>query len=242
MSIVAHCVIIGANAHELIRQDRSTSTTPISWGDGLTMTTTSASRIVCHECDLLVGVPRLPMGRKAFCPRCNYLLAANRPSAQNRVFAFAVAGLMFLLLANAFPFLGFSAKGQGNAVTLLGSVAILVTENFPLLAAIVFASIIVIPAAVLVGVVYVSTSLSLGKLLPGTKAILRWVLLLVPWSMAEIFLIGILVSFIKIVAIAEVTLGLSFWSYVLFSVSTTTVVLHLDKRDIWQRVLALPDG
>lgn len=198
--------------------------------------------MACHECDLLVDVPPLKSGQKAFCPRCSYLLAANRPGAQSRVFAFALAALVFLILANAFPFLGFAAKGQERTVTLLQSVSILVAENFPALATIVFASIIAIPAAFLLGVVYFSSSLALNRLLPGTKAALRWVLMALPWSMAEIFLVGILISFIKIVEIADVALGLSFWSYVLFSVCMTVVVLHLDKRELWSRITALSSG
>jgi paraquat-inducible protein A len=194
------------------------------------------SSMVCHECDLLVGVPRLEIRQKAYCPRCNYLLAANRPYAQRVVFAFATSGLLFLILANAFPFLGFSAKGQERTVTLLQSVAILVTENLPLLAAVVFASIIAIPAMFLISIIYVSFSLANERLYPGTRATLRWALLLLPWSMAEIFLIGILVSFTKIVTIADVALGASFWSYALFTICITIVVLHLDKRELWERV------
>ena len=206
------------------------------------MVTAAASQMVCHECDLLIGVPPLEFGQKAFCPRCNYLLASNRRHAQDSVFAFSVSALLFLSLANVFPFLGFSAKGQERTVTLLQSVAILITENFSSLAAVVFISIVAIPGAFLIGVIYVSSSLTLQRLLPGTQSILRWVLLLLPWSMAEIFLIGILVSFIKLVAIADVALGLSFWSYVLFSVCMTVVVLHLDKRELWQRVRLLTDA
>ena len=194
------------------------------------------SSMVCHECDLLVGVPRLEVRQKAYCPRCNYLLAANRPYAQRVVFAFATSGLLFLILANAFPFLGFSAKGQERTVTLLQSVAILVTENLPLLAAVVFASIIAIPAMFLISIIYVSLSLANERVYPGTRTTLRWALLLLPWSMAEIFLIGILVSFTKIMTIADVALGASFWSYVLFTVCITIVVLHLDKRELWERV------
>lgn len=201
--------------------------------------TEAAARMVCHECDLLVGVPPLEIGQKAFCPRCNYLLTSRRPAAQDRVFAYSVAALLFLFLANAFPFLGFSAQGQERTVTLLQSVAILITENYPSLAAVVFALIIVIPGLFLIGVIYVSSSLALQRVLPGTRTILRWVLMLLPWSMAEIFLIGILVSFIKIVAMADVALGLSFWSYVLFTVCMTVAVLHLDKRELWQRVSLL---
>jgi len=205
----------------------------------LDMVTAAGSQMVCHECDLLVGVPSLDVGQKAFCPRCNYLLAANRPHAPMIVYAFSVSGLLFLLLANAFPFLGFSAKGQERTVTLLQSVAILVSENLPSLAAVVFASIIAIPGVFLIGIIYVSSSLAGNRLLPGTRTILRWALLLLPWSMAEIFLIGILVSFIKIVSIADVALGLSFWSYVFFTVCMTVTVLYLDRREMWERVRLL---
>jgi paraquat-inducible protein A len=82
----------------------------------------------------------------------------------------------------------------------------------------------------------------LKRLLPGTVAVLRWTLLLMPWSMGEIFLISILVAFVKIVSLADVSLGLSFWSYVLFTVCITVVVLYPDKRRLWQRVWALSDG
>ena len=78
-----------------------------------------------------------------------------------------------------------------------------------------------------------------GRALPGIVAALRWTLLLVPWSMAEIFLIGILVSFVKIVSLAEVGLGLSFWSYAMFTVCLAAMVLYLDKRELWSRVKVL---
>ena len=109
----------------------------------------AASQIVCHECDLLNDVPGLTAGQKAYCPCCGFLLAANRLHAQRAIFAFSITALLFLALANAFPFLGFSASGQEQTVTLLESVAILITQNFPELAFVVFLLIIAIPAAAL---------------------------------------------------------------------------------------------
>lgn len=184
----------------------------------------------------MVDVPVLEVGKQALCPRCNYMLSANRYYAQERIFAFSLSALLFLLLANAFPFLGFSAQGQERTVTLLQSVAILITENFPSLAVLVFAFIIFIPGLFLIGIIYVSSGLTLGRLLPGMKRILRWSFMLVPWCMGEIFLIGILVSFIKIVAIADIAIGLSFWAYILFSVCMVEVVLHLDRREFWHHI------
>lgn len=207
--------------------------------DGRIMAAADASQIVCHECDLLNDVPSLDVGYKAYCPRCGYLLAANRPHSLAIVFSLSITALVFLALANAFPFLGFSTRGQEQTVTLLQSVAILVTQNFPELAFVVFALIIAIPAILLLGLIYVSTALAIEKRLPGIRTVLRWSLRLEPWSMAEIFLIGILVSFIKIVSLADVALGLSFWSYVMFTVCMLIVTIHTDNRELWRRIREL---
>ena len=168
------------------------------------------------------------------------MLAANRPNSLTIVFSLSVTAVVLLILANAFPFLGFAARGQEQTVTLIQSVAILITEDFPELAFVVFASIIAVPAILLAGLIYVSTGIATRTRLPGIRRILRWTLEIVPWSMAEIFLIGILVSFIKIVSLADVALGMSFWSYALFTVCMVIVVIHIDRRELWRRVSELP--
>ena len=198
------------------------------------------SQMVCHECDLLVDVPLLKEHDKAFCPRCEYLLAANRPNAAEKILALSVTALTFLVLANSFEFISLSASGQEQTVKLIESVNILFEEHV-LLAGIVFATIIGVPGILLVGLGYVSVSLRLSKRLPGTHWALRWSLHMLPWSMAEIFLVGILVSFIKIVALARVELGISFWAYVLFTVSLMLVILNIDRRELWRRVNAVPN-
>ncbi len=206
------------------------------------MSTAPASLIVCHECDLLNEVPPLAVGEKAFCRRCSYMLAANRPQAMTIVFTFSLTALVLLVLASSFPFLGFSAHGQEQTVTLIQSIAVLMTQDHPTLALIVFALIIAVPAILLLGLIYVSLAIRTQRRLPAVRRVLRWMLHLVPWSMAEIFLIGILVSFIKIVALADVSLGLSFWSYALFTVCLLVAVQHLDKRELWRALGALPRG
>ena len=59
---------------------------------------------------------------------------------------------------------------------------------------------------------------------------------LLPWCMVEIFLIGALVSLIKIISIADIELGLSFYAFILFAVSMTLVVLHIDKYQLYQLI------
>lgn len=193
-----------------------------------------SKHIACHECDLLVKLTRLAEGCKALCPRCGYTLTINHRNARDRVIAFSLTALVFLGLSFAFPFLTFSAQGQDRIATLMQSVTVMIAENFTILAVIIFITIIVIPALYLLSAIYVYVSLNNLRLFPGTHRVMKLIGHLQHWSMADIFLIGILISFIKIMSLADVSLGLSFWSYVFFIVSMTAAILHIDKHQVWQ--------
>jgi len=197
------------------------------------MLTSASARIACHECDLLLSLPALHHGQKASCPRCNYTLTTFHTDTEHRLLAFSLSGLVFLLFATMFPFMGFKASGQGHVISLLQSVTTLADEGSTLLAIVVLVSIITIPALVLVATAYVATSLLRARLLPSTKAVLRWLIHLLPWSMAEIFLVGILISYIKIAALADVTFGLSFYAYALFNLFLIVTVVNIDRRQLW---------
>ncbi len=191
-------------------------------------------QIACHECDLLIKLSRLSDGNKALCPRCGYCLTAQHRNANERVVAFSITALVFLFLSFTFPFLTFSANGLQRTVTLMQSITVMITDDFTSLAVIIFTSIVVIPILYLLNVIYAYISLSRTSLFSHTRISLKMIGFLKHWSMAEIFLIGILVSFIKIASLADVGLGLSFWSFVLFVISMTTAVLHIDNHQAWQ--------
>ncbi len=193
--------------------------------------------IACHECDLLVSYPKLEPGNVVVCPRCDYVLTKKHNNAMERILAFALSGLIFLLLSSLYPFLSFSTNGHGREVTLLQSIDVLANEQQVLLALMILVVILIIPAAFLMGVLYVIGSLKYRSTLPPQgKQILRFILMLAPWSMVEIFLIGTMVSLVKIASLATITLGMSFWAYILFTVLMTLVLLHLDKVEVWQWV------
>jgi paraquat-inducible protein A len=164
------------------------------------------------------------------------MLSASHTNANDRVIAFALTALVFLMLSFQFDFLTFSAQGQDRVVTLLESITVLSSDHFISLAILIFLSIIVIPALCLLSIVYVFISIRKERLFPYTKQQLKFIGHLEHWNMAEIFLIGILVSFIKITSLADVTLGLSFWCYVLFIISMTSSLLNLDKHQVWQTI------
>lgn len=193
--------------------------------------------MACHECDLLMDYPVLEPGSVAICPRCDYVVTKQHKNAMERLLAFGISGLLFLVLSALFPFLTFSAGGQERAVTLLQSIDVLADEQQILLALMILVVILIIPAIFLFGVVYVVAGLKYWQVLPRYgRRILRFILALAPWSMVEIFLIGTMVSLVKIASLATITLGMSFWSYIVFTLLMTLVLLHLDKVQVWSWV------
>jgi len=192
--------------------------------------------IACHECDLHIMLPDLEVNQIAHCPRCNYQLTKRYDNTINRVMAFSISGIIFLILAFAFPFIIFKAQGIERVINLQQSIDILISQDYASLAILIYFLTIVFPCFLLAGSFYVSLAIKLRRLLPATRIIMHLLLFLQPWSMVEIFLIGILVSFIKILSLADVSLGLSFSAYVLFSICLTTVLLHLDKYQYWKKI------
>jgi paraquat-inducible protein A len=199
-------------------------------------TSINTQKIICHECDLLIVFTTLEYGHSANCPRCGFVLTRKFTNAKSRIMATACAGLIFLLFALLLPFLSLDAFGFGfeRSVTLIESIQTVVATDFASIALFIVLSAMVIPCVFLLGVIYVLLSLRLTTLLPYTHNTLKFLFVLLPWSMAEIFLIGVLVSLVKIASLASITLGASFWFYTAFIICLVATVSLLDKYQAWE--------
>jgi len=187
----------------------------------------------CHECDLLMQMTALEPGQKLLCPRCGHLLSRPLANAWDKSIALAFSALLLLLAANSFPFLAFKAQGQEQSMTLMQSAIELVALDYQLLAVLLIVFIILAPLLLLFTLLYLLLPLPSGRHWPGALKVARWFYWLKPWSMVEIFLIGVLVSLVKIASLAEVIMGMSFWAYVLFSLLLTATMATIDRHQLW---------
>jgi paraquat-inducible protein A len=201
-----------------------------------------SSEIACHSCDLLVHVGTLRHGESASCPRCGCFLTRYREDAYQRILAFASAGLIFLVLANSYSFLSFSSTGMESVMTLRETPAALWNNDMPGVAMLVTAFIIVIPAGVLVLMLALASALIQNIYHPWLAPIAKSVFLAQNWSMVEVFIIGVIVSLVKIAAMATVVVGASFWAYAAFAICFTAAVANLDRYQCWERIEALGAG
>jgi paraquat-inducible protein A len=192
------------------------------------------NHIVCHECDYLVRLPVLEHKQKALCPRCGYKLTTLHTDAINKLIAFSLAAILFLLAAFPFEFLSFEANGQRSAISMSGGVEVLIEHHYPLLAGLVVFATLLLPAIIMLGLLYLVLPLKFGYQPAYGQTTLNWIFKLLPWSMAEIFLVGVLVSLVKIMSLAHIGIGLSFYAYVLFTLCFVFSLVYLDKHHLEQ--------
>ena len=189
---------------------------------------------VCHECDLLLALPPLKTGEKANCPRCNHTLVRRQASAAERSLALAIATLIMLGLSLSFPFLGFSLQGFGNGIALTDTVSSLVSFEQSLVALTILLTVIILPLLYLTALCWLCVGIIRGQALPHSPLIARTLKHVTPWMMADVFVIGTLVSMIKIVGMAEVELGLSFWTVCGYALLLLFTSQSVDRDWLWQ--------
>ncbi|WP_246840570.1 paraquat-inducible protein A [Lacimicrobium sp. SS2-24] len=190
--------------------------------------TEDSIEVRCPECHLSVSVTGLQHKQKALCPRCGYQLTLLRFQANDKIMAFSLAALCFLIASIPFEFMIFSVQGQFQRMNIPLSISTLVEQEYPILAVIQLLAIYVIPACILICMIYLSFFLRKQKYPPHGGWVKRILFTLLPWSMAEIFLVGALISLIKIRDLADIALGLSFYAYLLFTLCLLCCLVYLD--------------
>lgn len=198
--------------------------------------------IACPGCDLLLNIATLKHSESASCPRCGNFLTKHREDAYDRVLAFASAALAFLIIANSYSFLSFSASGLESTMTLRQTPGALWDYGLPAVSVLVAAFIIVIPAIILVLMLVLCIPLRQGRHHPWLAPVAKLTFLAQNWAMVEVFIIGVIVSLVKIAAMATVEIGESFWAYVAFAIFFTAAVASLDRYQCWERIEALGGG
>jgi paraquat-inducible protein A len=194
--------------------------------------------ILCTQCDLLVALPALQHGHKAVCPRCGTTLTTRWDEPRQRPTAYALVALFMLLLSNLFPFVNMKVAGVTSEVTLLQIPGVMFSEDYASLGTFFLLFVQFVPAFCLVTILLLVNRVPLSL---RTKIFLARILFqLRTWGMAEIFLAGVLVSFVKLMAYGDVGIGSSFIPWCLFCILQLRTVQCVDRHWLWDDIAPAP--
>jgi paraquat-inducible protein A len=192
--------------------------------------------VACHECDLLSQLRPLQAGDVARCARCGALLGQQKANSLERTLALMLAAAVLFVLAHVFPFLALKEAGLIQETTLISGVVELYRQDLWGVATLVLLTTVMVPATVIFGLLYVLLPLHWGWTPWQLPRVFRLVRLLQPWGMLEVFMVGILVSMVKLVRTAEILPGVALYSFAALVLVLAGSVVTLDPQAVWERV------
>ncbi len=198
----------------------------------------ASALIACPECDLLQQLPALAHAGSARCGRCGFTLYRAGPDLDVTLAMTLAAGLLFLL-ANVFAIVQMDVQGNSSATTLFGAVRTLEEQGRPLVAALVFVTTVLVPALQLAALSYLLLPLRFGRRPRHGGRMVRLLHAIQPWAMIEVFVLGVLVSVVRLAFLAEIIPGVGLWAFAGLLLLLPMATASFDARAWWARLATL---
>jgi paraquat-inducible protein A len=195
--------------------------------------------IACRECDCLQREVAPPPHGMAVCVRCGAELFRNKPRSIEHTLAFLIAAGIFYAIAISFPLLSLDAQGVRTTTTLYGASHALFVHGDAALAVLVFMTTVLFPGVEIASMLYLLATLESGRVPRAIAPVFRLVEAIKPWGMISVFMLGALVSLVKLHNLATVIPGLALYSLGALILMLTASEAAFEPRELWARCRAL---
>jgi paraquat-inducible protein A len=166
------------------------------------------SLVVCAYCGKAHRWQLLGAGQIARCARCDAILGRGHRLGTSAVLALTAAAAAVFLVAVSSPLLTLSFRGGTGSATLLETIRGAWSAGYPLIAVAAALTAFLAPAALILLRLYVLAPLALGRSKPpGFAGCVRLLHQAARWSMVGVFTIGVLLSLVRLAAMADASPG-----------------------------------
>lgn len=188
--------------------------------------------IVCEHCDTVHRRQPLAGGETALCLRCGAELYHSRSIDLDRMLALALAAAVVFIIANAYPIAMIELQGRANAARLWDAIRISYDAGVGPIAVIAGGAAFFLPLVQILLFLYVLIPLRARRLPSEFALAMRVLRLASPWSMVEVFMIGTLVSVVKLRGYASVTPEPGLWGFAVLTV-LQAALQHYHLHELW---------
>lgn len=192
--------------------------------------------IECPSCGLFQKRLTLNHGELAYCERCHRQLYRHPQAKSWQVpFAFALCSLIAYIMMLSFPLLTVNIYGRENSLGVIDGPITFFHEGWRAVGILVGMVIIFFPV-VTIGLSLILLSLEQKKEQPSwTAPLLHCYKLLRPWSMIEVYILGVFVAYTKLVDMAYVTIDYALYAILLLMVCMSITDATFDFINLWKR-------
>jgi paraquat-inducible protein A len=190
----------------------------------------------CPGCGLLQRVPALPPGSAARCARCPTILRRVSAHRLDHLIALTAAALVLLAVMCSTSLMSVQTAGIRHVADLFSGPEELVHQHMAPLAAVVLFVTVLAPFARLSATLYVL--IRAHERIPPRhlRQIFAFAERLRPWSMIEVFVLGVFVAYVKLGGLVEIGLRTGVYALLALTVVLVWVDAALDREKVWERL------
>ena len=188
--------------------------------------------VVCEHCDAAYQRRRLLRGEIAYCERCGGEIYRRRKLDVDAMLALTVTALLVLIVANVYPIVTMQIQGAVRDATLLDAVLVTYDTGVALVALLAALTVFLFPLIQLLMLLHVLIAVRMSEPVALFVPVMHTLRAMQPWSMVEVFMLGVLVSVVKLTSLAAIKPGVGMWGFALLTV-LLTVLNNFDLDQLW---------
>ncbi|MFT3791823.1 MAG: paraquat-inducible protein A [Rudaea sp.] len=171
----------------------------------------------------------------ARCTRCRAVLYRSSRLDIDHLLALTVAAAIVFAIANTSPVIRIAVGGMHNEADLPQAISALSHGGSLLVGVVAAVTLFVVPLLQIALLGWVLSFARAGRRAPGFASVMRVLHRIRPWSMTEVFLLGVLVAIVKLSGMINVVAGPGAWATAVLTV-LITVIAKRDIRTLWSLV------
>ena len=191
--------------------------------------------VVCEHCDSVYRKHDLDHDEVARCGRCRAVLYRASRLDIDHLLALTLTAAIVFVIANVSPVIRITVGGMHNEANLLQAISALSQGSALIVGLVAAATLFLVPLLQIVLLGWVLLFARAGRRAPGFGFAMRVLHHIRPWSMTEVFLLGVLVAIVKLSGMLNVIAGPGTYATVVLTV-LVTVIAKRDVRILWGRL------
>jgi paraquat-inducible protein A len=190
----------------------------------------------CPGCDLLYQEVMVAKGKKLRCPRCGTTVYIPVTESLTKTFALSLTGLLLFIPAVTQPIMTFTVMGLKGSGNVIDAIMALYDREYFFVCFMVFLVSLFFPLLKLALLFWVSCSLKMKRYGGNLHLVFRAYNHLAEWGMVEVYMLGILVSIIKMHKMAMIDYNIGFFCFISLVLITVGSSVVLDKDLFWKMI------
>ena len=193
----------------------------------------TANLIICEFCDSVYRRAPLQGRTVACCGRCGSRLYRNSRSNLDAMLALTLAALVVLVIANAYPLMMLGIGGKSSEATLWQMIVDTYDSNVSPIAVVAAITVFFFPLLQICLYIYVLVPLRRGRVPVAFIGVMHALRQMQPWTMVEVFMLGLLVAVVKLAGTATASPETGMWAFAVLTLLLTLLNAR-SLEDLWE--------